>query len=44
MDFHAATDVGRLVPADGEDEVSEVSEAKFQEWMEEQGGGGCGVG
>ena len=36
LDFLSTTDVGRRVPAEEEDAVSEVSEAELQEWMEEQ--------
>jgi len=36
LDFLSSTDVGRRVPAEEEDAVSEVSEAELREWMEEQ--------
>jgi len=39
LDFLTSTDVGRRVPAEEEDTVSEVSEAELREWMEEQGAG-----
>jgi len=33
LDFLATTDVGRRMPAEGEDAVSEVSEAELREWV-----------
>ena len=39
LDFLTSTDVGRRVPAEKEDTVSEVSEAELREWAEEQGAG-----
>ena len=39
-DFLSATDVGRRVPAEAdEDAVSAVLELEVQEWLEEQGAG-----
>jgi len=37
LDFLTSTDMGRLVPAEKEDEVSQMSEVEFWEWMEKQG-------
>ena len=39
LDFLSTTDVGRRVPAEEEDAVSEVSEAELREWVGEQGAG-----
>jgi len=39
LDFLAATDVGRRVPAEEGDAVSEVFEAEVREFLEEQGAG-----
>jgi len=44
LNFLSSTDVGRRVPAEGEDAVSEVSEAEQWEWLEEQEAGGRGAG
>jgi len=40
LDFLASTDVGRRVPAEEGDAVSEVSEVEVREWLGEQGAGG----
>ena len=40
--FLSNTDVGRRVPVEEEDAVSEVSEAELREWVEEQGAGAEG--
>jgi len=39
LDFLAATDVGRRVPAEDDDAVSAVSELEVREWLKEQGAG-----
>jgi len=40
LDFLSATDVGRRVQAEAEDDaVSAVSELEVREWLEEQGAG-----
>jgi len=44
LDFLSSTDVGRRVPAEEENTVSEVSEAELREWMEEQEAGAEGPG
>jgi len=36
VDFLSSTDVGRRVPAEEEDAVSEVSKVEVREWVEEQ--------
>jgi len=39
LDFLTSTDLGRQVPAEEEDTVSEVPEVEVREWEEEQGEG-----
>ena len=39
LGFLYSTDVGRRVPAEGDDAVSAVSELEVREWLEEQGAG-----
>jgi len=43
LDFLSSTDVGRRVPAEEGDAVSEVSEAEMREWLEEPDAGGGGT-
>ena len=44
LDFLSSPDVGRRVPAEEEDAVSEVSEAELREFLEEQEAGAEGLG
>ena len=39
LDFLSSTDVGRRVPAEGDDAVSAVSELEVREWLDEQRAG-----